>query len=128
MPIRQLPEDGGGNRPANLTLTHQPTETSPKLARDRPASVSCCVLSLAGELHMTVADRSPAPTVQNLPDNRAAMSFISRSATATTPFGGFGLMRRDDRQIDAVSWCLRYIMPFGQTRRRDGRFQKVVPI
>ena len=40
---------------------------------------------------MTVANRSPAPTVQNLPDNRSSMSLISRSATPTTPFGGFGL-------------------------------------
>ena len=40
---------------------------------------------------MAVANRSPAPTVQNLPDNRASMSLISRSATPTTPFGGFGI-------------------------------------
>ena len=40
---------------------------------------------------MTVANRSPAPTVQNLPDNRSSMSLISRSSTPTTPFGGFGL-------------------------------------
>ena len=40
---------------------------------------------------MTVANRSPAPTVQNLPDNRSSMSLISRSATPTTLFGGFGL-------------------------------------
>ena len=40
---------------------------------------------------MTVANRSPAPTVQNLPDNRSSISLISRSATPTTPFGGFGL-------------------------------------
>ena len=31
---------------------------------------------------MTVANRSPAPTVQNLPDNRSSMSLISRSATS----------------------------------------------
>ena len=43
---------------------------------------------------MTVANRSPAPTVQNLPDNRSSMSLISRSATPTTPFGGFGLSCR----------------------------------
>ena len=43
---------------------------------------------------MTVANRSPAPTVQNLPDNRASMSLISRSATPTTPFGGFGVRGR----------------------------------
>ena len=40
---------------------------------------------------MTVANRSPAPTVQNLPDNRSSISLISRSATHTTPFGGFGI-------------------------------------
>ena len=34
---------------------------------------------------MTVANRSPAPTVQNLPDNRASVSLISRSATTTHP-------------------------------------------
>ena len=84
--------DSGRLQPARHP--HPPaTPTSPKLAPDRPVSVFCCVLSRAGELHMTVANRSPAPTVQNLPDNRASMSLISRSATPTTLFGGFGLIR-----------------------------------
>ena len=34
---------------------------------------------------MTVANRSPAPTVQNLPDNRSSMSLISRSSTPPHP-------------------------------------------
>ena len=34
---------------------------------------------------MTVANRSPAPTVQNLPDNRSSMSLISRSAPPPPP-------------------------------------------
>ena len=91
-----------------------PTETSPNLAPDRPASVSCCVLSLAGGLHMTVANRSSAPTIQNLPANRSSMSHIPRSATAITPFGGFELKRFAGRRLGEdcgaaghCFWCLR---------------------
>ncbi len=43
---------------------------------------------------MTVANRSSAPTIQNLPANRSSMSHIPRSATAITPFGGFELTER----------------------------------
>ena len=79
--------DSGRLQPARQP--HPPaTPTSPK-TRARPASERLLlVLSRTGELHMTVANRSPAPTVQNLPDNRSSMSLISRSATHT--FGGFG--------------------------------------
>ena len=90
--------DGGRLQPARQP--HPPaTPTSPKLAPDRPASVFCCVLSLAGEFHITVANRSPAPTVQNLPDNRASTPRISHSSTATVQLGGFGfsLSKRADQ-------------------------------
>ena len=59
---------------------------------------------------MTVANRSPAPTVQNLPDNRSSMSLISRSATPPL-FGGFGLGKR-------LSGLLREAMELRQSYRR----------
>ena len=61
---------------------------------------------------MTVANRSPAPTVQNLPDNRAAMSLIARSAT---PIGGFGLMQLAFSSLTGVQWTTQ--PEFIQNRR-----------
>ena len=61
---------------------------------------------------MTVANRSPAPTVQNLPDNRASMSLISRSSTPTTPFGGFGINLANGRLT--FSWHIHCIQTLCQ--------------
>ena len=63
---------------------------------------------------MTVANRSPAPTVQNLPDNRSSMSLISRSATPTTLFGGFGPREHRREYGDMM------VQLFRDRMRRDG--------
>ena len=55
---------------------------------------------------MTVANRSPAPTVQNLPDNRASMSLISRSATPPLRSVDSGLDDSDTVRNVFVIWGL----------------------
>ena len=78
MSVRSCP--GPFASPATPLLTSSPTigvPTSPlptsqpkipqHLAPDRPASFSCCVLSLSEWLDTTTADHLPTPKIQNLP-------------------------------------------------------------
>ena len=77
-PVQSCP--GPVASPATPVLTSSPTigvPTSPlptsqpkipqHLAPDRPASFSCCVLSLSEWLNTTTADHLPTPKIQNLP-------------------------------------------------------------
>ena len=77
-PVQQRP--GPAACPATPVLTSSPTigvltsplpTSQPKipqhLAPDRPASFSCCVLSLSEWLNTTTADHLPTPKIQNLP-------------------------------------------------------------
>ena len=77
-PVQSCP--GPAASPATPVLTSSPTigvPTSPfptsqpkipqHLAPDRPASFSCCVLSLSEWLNTTTADHLPTPKIQNLP-------------------------------------------------------------
>ena len=52
--------------PTSPLPTSQP-KIPPHLAPDRPASFSCCVLSLSEWLNTTTADHLPTPKIQNLP-------------------------------------------------------------
>ena len=77
---------------------------------------------------MTVANRSPAPTVQNLPDNRSSVSLISRSATPTTPFGGFGLNMRIVSRAERFVYSSRQEQWVDRTIRRSSRQIRLPPI
>ena len=101
-PVHSRP--GTAACPATPVLTPSPAigvPTSPfptsqpkipqHLAPDRPASFSCCVLSLSEWLDTTTAGHLPTPRSKIYQDSRSSRSLIPCSAISTTPFGGFGL-------------------------------------
>ena len=82
------------------------------LAPDRPASFSCCVLSLSDSTRPPQAIYRRQRS-KNYRDSRSSRSLIPCSAISTTPFGGFGLSQR-------IRWILEF-KPESTDGRREGQ-------